>query len=484
MVGITSYGAYIPYNRLSREEIYKAWGGFPIPGEKAIASHDEDTVTMAWEAANDCLQGFDPKKVGGLYLATTSYPYKEKQCSTIVSTALDMGDEIRTADYANSLRGGTIAIASALDAVKAGTAKSIVVTAADNRMPAPGGFVEGSYGDGAAALLIGDKDVIATIEDHYFVSDEFCGEWRADGDTFIRSWEDRMVLDEGYSAILPKAMSGLMKKHKLEAKDFAKVVASPPIDIRRHGKVVVGLGFGMEQIQEPFFMTVGNTGTAMAMMMLVAALEDAEPGDKILFANYGNGADAFLIEVTDAIKKKKVRDRRGTKGFLSSKRVLNNYATYLRWRGLVTVQRARRPEIPFTSISALKRSRKEVLRLYGDKCKVCGNVQYQMPFGVGGMTPIRVCYYCQAKDQFEDYRFSDKKGHIFTYSLDLLADVIDPPGSPVFVDFEGGGRGWFELTDRDPDQVKVGMPVEMVFRKMYFDRGIHNYYWKARPVRG
>jgi len=136
-----------------------------------------------------------------------------------------------------------------------------------------------------------------------------------------------MVLDEGYSAILPKAMSGLMKKHKLEAKDFAKVVASPPIDIRRHGKVVVGLGFGMEQIQEPFFqiqepffMTVGNTGTAMAMMMLVAALEDANPGDKILFANYGNGADAFLIEVTDAIKKKKVRDRRGTKGFLSSKR--------------------------------------------------------------------------------------------------------------------------------------------------------------------
>jgi uncharacterized OB-fold protein len=107
-----------------------------------------------------------------------------------------------------------------------------------------------------------------------------------------------------------------------------------------------------------------------------------------------------------------------------------------------------------------------------------------MPFGVGGMTPIRVCYYCQAKDQFEDYRFADKKGSIFTYSLDLLADVIDPPGSPVFVDFEGGGRGWFELTDRDPDQVKVGMPVEMVFRKMYFDRGIHNYFWKARPVRG
>jgi uncharacterized OB-fold protein len=41
----------------------------------------------------------------------------------------------------------------------------------------------------------------------------------------------------------------------------------------------------------------------------------------------------------------------------------------------------------------------------------------------------------------------------------------------------------FELTDRDPDAVEVGMLVEMTFRKLYFTRGIHNYYWKARPVR-
>jgi uncharacterized OB-fold protein len=109
---------------------------------------------------------------------------------------------------------------------------------------------------------------------------------------------------------------------------------------------------------------------------------------------------------------------------------------------------------------------------------------YQMPFGIGGMTPIRVCYYCQTKDNFEDYRFADKKAKVFTYSLDMLADVIDPPGSPVFIDFEGGGRGWFDLTDRIPEQVKVGMDVEMVFRHQSFDRGIHNYYWKARPVRG
>ena len=483
MVGITSYGAYVPYHRVIREDSYKAWGGFPIPGEKAVCSYDEDAVTMAWDAADDCLAGGDPKKLGGLYLSTTCSPYKEKQCASIVATALDMGDNIRTADFTNSLRCGTSALLSAVDAVKAGMANDIMVAAADCRMGAPAGMGEAMYGDGSAALLIGDKDVIAEVVDSYSVSDEYTGEWRAHDDYFVRTWEDRHMLDEGYSEQLPKAIEGLMKRCKLEAKDFAKLVLSSPMDVRRHGKVAVGAGFGMDQIQEPFFMTIGTCGAAMGMMMLVAALEEAKPGDKILLAQYGNGADAFLIQVTDEIKKKKAKDHRGIKGNVNSKRILP-YNTYLRWRGLVTVERMRRPEIPFTSLTATKRSRKEVFGLYGKKCKVCGNVQYQMPFGIGGMTPIRVCYYCQTKDQFDDYRFSDKKAHVFTYSLDLLADVIDPPGSPVFIDFEGGGRGWFELTDRDPDQVKVGLPVEMVFRQMYFDRGIHNYYWKARPVRG
>lgn len=482
MVGITSYGAYIPYNRVVREEFYKAWGGFPIPGEKAVASYDEDAVTMSWDAANDCLSGVDPKKVDGLYLATTCAPYKEKQNSTIVATALDMRDDIRTADFCNSLRAGTEALSAAVDAVKAGSVKNMLVTAAEMRMGAPAGMGEAMYGEGAAAFLIGDTNVIAELLGSHSVSDEYAGEWRAHDDHFVRAWEDRHILDEGYSEQLPKAIEGLMKKCKVKAKDITKLVLSSPMDIRRHGKVAVGAGFGIEQIQEAFFMTIGTCGAAMGMMMMVAALEESKPGDKILLAQYGNGADAFLFQVTEEMAKKKAKAHRGIKGFINSKRILPYY-TFLRWRGLVTVERMRRPEIPFASLTALKRSRKEVLGLYGKKCLTCGHVMYQMPFGIGGMTPIRVCYYCQTKDNFEDYRFADKKAKVCTYSLDLLADVIDPPGTPVFVDFEGGGRGWFDMTDRDPAQVKVDMPVEMVFRKLFFDRGIHNYYWKARPVR-
>jgi len=486
MVGITSYGAYIPLHRLSRAELHRAWGGIgmlgmSVPGEKAVAGYDEDSITMAVEAVFDCMRDVDPKAVDGLFFASTTHPYNEKQSSAYISAVVDLGREIRAADFSGSLRAGTIAMASAADAIKAGSAKNIVVAAADTRLGAPSGLMEQSCGDGSAAFLLGDKDVIASIEASYSICDEFAGVWRADVDTFVRSWEDRMVLDTGYSALLYDAISGLMNKCNLKPGDFAKAVYYSPLDVRAHNRLARNLGFDPAQVQDSMFMTVGNTGTALAMMMLVAALEEAKAGDKILFANYGNGADAFVLEVTDAIEK--VRDRRGIKGHLESKRMVNNYETYLRWRNLIPMEPAQRPELAPASISAIRRSRKEILALYGVRCKKCGTPQYRAPAAAGGRTPSRICVICQAKDDFEDYKFADKKARIFSFTHDNLATTPDPPVTNTMLDFEGGGRGMFDFTDRDPDKVEVGMLAEMTFRKLFFDRGIHNYYWKARPIR-
>jgi len=483
MVGIKSYGAYIPLHRMPRDVFYKEWGGAPIPGERSVANFDEDSVTMAVESAIDCLKGFDPQKIDGLFFATTTSPFKEKLCSSIMAMALDMRRDIRTMDVTGTLRVGTTAIAAALDAIKAGSAKSVLVTTGETRMGAPAGDFEQSVGDGGAALLLGDDGVIATIEGSYSISDEFSGQWRADGDNFIRSWEDRMVYDEGYSAILPEAISGLMNKYNLSPDDISKVVYDAPLDVRRHARVATQLKFDGAKVQDPMFMNVGNTGAALAMMMLVAALEEAKPGDKIIFASYGNGADAFYLQVTPEIEK--VRDRRGIKNHLASKRVIDNYGTYLRWRKLLTLERARRPELPVTSIAALWRARRIILGLWGVKCTACGTPQLTYSSHLSGGPPVRVCVNCQAKDQFEDYRFADKKAKIFSFTHDNLADSPDPPATVTVVDFDGGGRGVFDMTDRNPDEVKVGMPVEMTFRKLYHDpaRGIHNYFWKTRPIR-
>src|SRR5215467_3433989 len=128
MVGITSYGAYIPMLRLPLGAIAggsrKAAGG---SGEKAVANFDEDAVTMAVAAAANCLEGIDRSNVDGVLFASTSYAYKEKQAASIVAKALDLRRDVVTADVGDSLRAGTTALRAGLDGVKAGSARSVLV---------------------------------------------------------------------------------------------------------------------------------------------------------------------------------------------------------------------------------------------------------------------------------------------------------------------------------------------------------------------
>ena len=154
MAGVVSYGAYIPYHRMSREEFQRAWGGFGMPGEKAVANFDEDSITMAVEAARDCLKGMEQQKIDAVYLSSTTLPYKEKLGAAIVAAALDLPAEVRTVDFTGSLRAGTSAVGCALDAIKAGSANRVLVAVADTRMGAPAGQFEQALGDGAAALLL------------------------------------------------------------------------------------------------------------------------------------------------------------------------------------------------------------------------------------------------------------------------------------------------------------------------------------------
>jgi hydroxymethylglutaryl-CoA synthase len=483
MAGITSYGAYIPIHRMNRAEFYRAWGGFAIPGETAVASYDEDSITMAMEASSDCLKGMDRKSIDAVFFATTTSPYKERLGASILVAALDLPPAIRTMDVTGTLRAGTTAIAAALDTINAGSAKNVLVAIADSRLGAPSGDAEQLLGSGAAAVLLGKDNVIAEIEGSSHITDEFSGVWRTDSDVFVRSWEDRMVLDKGYSALLPEAISALMQKSGLGPEAFDKVVYDAPTNVMKHTAVGRRLKFDATKLQDPMFLALGNTGAAMATMMLVAALEEAKSGQRILFASYGNGADAFVLRTTPSLEE--LGERRGIKKHLESKRMLANYETYLRWRGIIPLEAARRPEQSATSLSSLWRNRREILALYGVRCLNCGTPQYVNPSAnfTTGVTPIRICVVCQSKDQFEPYRFANKKATIFTFTQDDLAASTDPPATATVVDFDGGGRGVFDMTDRDPTRLEVGMRVEMTFRKLYSDRGIHNYYWKTRPMR-
>jgi 3-hydroxy-3-methylglutaryl CoA synthase len=479
MVGIKSYGAYIPRYRMNHNTLFMAvafLGSFPAPGENAVANHDEDALTMAVAAGIDCLAGMKRETVDGLYLATTSQPYMVRQNSALVATALDLQSSIRTADFIGSTKSGTTALLSALDTAKGETASHVLVCASDCRLSKPGSPQEALYGDGAASLLVGNDDVIATFEGAHSVSYDFPDRWRASGEKFEHAWEDRFIRDSGYGQFIAEVISGLLKKYNLDIKDFARIVY-PGLYAREHGAIAKRLGADPGQLQDTLLSMVGDTGSASPLLMLVAALEDAKPGDKILIASFGNGADAMFFQATD--KMKNVADRRAVKKHIASKKDLASYEKYLAFRNLAPMDLGMRGEISIkTPMSALFRERKVILSLCGSKCTKCGTPQY--PYQ-------RVCVNpdCGAIDQMEEYRFSDKRGVVFTYTGDNLAASIDPPSVYGLVDFDGGGRYWFDFADCDLDSVKVGMPVEMTFRRRYVDEasGVHGYSWKAAPIR-
>jgi len=468
MVGITSYGAYVPFARLAREAI-----GPGLRGEKALANFDEDSITLAVAAATDCLTGIERKDVDGLLFASTTSPYTEKQASTMIAAALDLRSDATLADFANSMRGATVAMKAAMDAVKAGSAKKVLVTAADCRMGNPGSSTEQNSGDGAGAVVIGDTDVAVSIEAVHSASDEIMDTWRDEGDTFVSIWQERFVNDKGLISMTKQAVKELLAKTKLSPNDFSKVVFYTP-DARRATELAKGLGFDPKtQLQNPLIDVMGCTGTAQPLMLLVAALEEAKAGDLILLASYGSGSDAMVLKVTDQIEK--IRNRRGMKKHLESKRIVNDYKTYLNMKGIIGIEGGRRPATLPPSAAAVWRERNEIIRLYAGKCKACGKVQYP---------PQRVCISCRSKDNFEHVRLSDKKGELFTFAMDYISSAQDIPMVVSVVNMEGGGRILNIMTDRVLDDLKVGMSVEMTFRKLYTVASMHHYFWKSTPCKG
>jgi hydroxymethylglutaryl-CoA synthase len=468
LIGIAAYGAYIPKYRLGAETL-----GWNSNLERSVANFDEDSVTMAVAAGRDCLRGRDRQAVDGLIFASTTPPYAEKQCAALIAAALDLRRDIFTADITGVLRAGTAALKTALDSVAAGSARQVLVIAADNRPGTPRGDTERNSGDGAAALLVSPESVIAALEGAHSITENMLDTWRSAGDPFVRSWEDRFATEEGLERILGEAVAGFFQKQGITSVDISKVALYAP-DARRHSQLSRRLGFAPEQVQAPLFGKLGNTGAAFPLMLLVNALEEADPGQLLLVVSYGDGSDVLAFRATHDIASFSEKPL-GVTGYLNSKKVLASYETYARWREVWTMDdAARRPTPNSPSVTALWRETDKNLRLYGAKCDNCGYVQYPAQ---------RVCVNCQARDAASPVRLSERPGAVFTYSMDYLAATTDTPLVITVVDFEGGGRLLCMMTDRELDEVRVGMPVEMSFRKLRVVNGIHNYYWKATPKR-
>ena len=466
MAGIVSYGAYVPRTRLP----FALIAGRPAKEgglERAVAWNDEDALTMAVAAGASCLRGQGRDSVDAVLFASTTHPFREKQGAALLARALDLPREVRTADYSGSLRAGLQALRGALDAVAAGSSRRVLVVASDCRLGAPGSGLETNFGDAAAAFLVGDVDCVASFEAAFAVADEIVDVWRGEGDRFVHSWEDRFVIQEGYAPRIVEVVRGLLDRLGPEAGSARLALFAP--DARSHGEVCRSLRFPEERVQDPLFGRLGNAGAAFAPLLLAASLETLRPGERVVVAGYGDGAEALAFQATAQIEK--LEPRRGVSWHLARRKAAKSYDRYLKARGLQTreYESARDQGL---SATVHHRERDEDLSFCGQRCLRCGALQFPLQ---------RVCETCFAKDDFLRVRLADRVGKVLTYTFDFFFPTPDPP-TIVTVTEVDGARVHIQLVNADPEQVKLDMPVEFVFRRIHESGGRPNYYWKATPL--
>jgi len=481
MIGITAFGGYIPRYRMSRMTIIQnmAWY-FPVimavaGGEKSVANWDEDAVSMAVAASYDCMTGKNRKALEGVFFASTTMPFADRLNAGVIAAALNAPEEgIANADFSACLKAGTTAAISALEAIASGERSNVLVAAADMRKAKMATMAEMFIGDGAAAVLFGKDDVIAEFKGSYSLNADFVDHYKGVGKDFDYQWEERWVRDEGYGKIIPKAIAGYLKKTGANLADFAKVIY-PCYFTGTHRGIAKQLGIDPSRLQDNMHNVCGDTGTAHPLLMLASALEQAKPGDRLLLAGFGQGCDVLGFEVTDKIKN--FRPARGAAGSLAAKVDLPNYQKYTKFRDLITADLGIRGEAnPNTSLTALWRKRKMILGFVGNKCTACGTPQFPS-------LPMCVNPDCNEVGKFEDYEFADKSGKIQMFTGDMLSPSVDPPAVYGLVEFDGGGKAFLDFTDCDLNQIKVGMPIQMSFRRRMKDqtRGFTGYFWKAVP---
>jgi uncharacterized OB-fold protein len=247
-----------------------------------------------------------------------------------------------------------------------------------------------------------------------------------------------------------------------------------------HGRAVTGLtrklGLGDGVVVDDLTSNVGQSGTAHPLLVLAAALEAlaaerAAAGTTVVLLHLADGADALVLRTTAALAA--WRPARTVMDQVAAGAPIT-YAKFLSWRGQLQPEPPRRPEPARVSSTAAHRSKEWKFGFEGSKDRGTGAVH---------LPPSRVSMEGGALDDMEPIAMADATGTVVTSTIDRLAYSPSPPIVFAIVDFDGGGRYPVELTDTDADEIKPGSRVEMTFRRLFSADGIHDYFWKARPVR-
>jgi 3-hydroxy-3-methylglutaryl CoA synthase/uncharacterized OB-fold protein len=450
--GMVAYAAYLPRHRLPHEQLAAQLGTHGAGGHRILASYDEDATTMAVEAARRVLDAGAPPPA--VYFATTTPPYLDKTNAAAIHSALDLGHDGFAVDLAGSAR-------SAIGAIRAAASTGGLAVLSDLRTGLPTSAEERDGTDGAVAFLFAPASEKATqIVAQASTTAEFLDRWRLPGQVASSQWEERFGL-EVYLPLIHEAVARALSEAGLERADHV-IVSSP------HARVAATASRALSA--DRTMLPIGNAGAADAGLRLAAVLDHAQPGHTILLVSAVDGCDALVLRVGSAIADARrgvpVAEQAG-----SGREV--TYATYLMWRGLLEREPPRRPEPSRPAGPPSARSEAWKFAFVGSACRECGQVH---------VPPRRVCAGCGAVDRMERRPLADRPGTVATYTVDRLAFSPSPPMIDAVVDFDGGGRYTLEVADAAPEDVDIGTRIELTFRRLYTAGGVHNYFWKVRPI--
>jgi len=472
--GIVAWGSYLPYWRLQRSAIGAALGGPAGRGSRSVASYDEDTTTMGVEAGRRALAALDGPGPEDLFFATPAPAYLDKTNATAIHGALELPGWAGAYDMIGSVRSSVGALRAAR--AVAGDHRAVAVLS-DLRTGLAGGSEERDSGDGAVALVFGAAGdaVVAEWIAHAGTTAEFLDRWRTPGETDSKVWEERFG-QEVYVPLAHQAWSEALKSAGVTATEVDHV-AVVGLHARAVGAVRTSIGVRPEAVVADRAATVGNLGAAEPGAALADMLERAEPGALLALVVVADGADVVLLRATDALPgARQARHAAGLADVADQAASAPGdlpYARFLTWRGALLREPPRRPDPERPGAPATWRSTPWKGGFEASDCRSCG---------FRHLPPARVCLRCRTIDEMDPVRLADVGGRVATYTVDRLAFSMSPPVIGAVVDFDGGGRYRCEMTDADPDAVDIGTRVEMVFRRLNTAKGVHNYFWKARPV--
>ncbi|MEK6837058.1 MAG: hydroxymethylglutaryl-CoA synthase [Nanoarchaeota archaeon] len=343
MVGIISYGSYVPVYRIRAEEIARVHGKNAdfvkkelLIDEKSVPSHDEDSLTMGVEATLNALRkvGIDRKKIGAVYSGSESPVYAVKPNASIISEVLGASN-CTSADIEFACKAGTAGMQMCLGLAKAGFIEYGIATGSDTSQAAPSDILEFTASAGAASFIIGSNkaEVIAELEEMHSTSSDTPDFWRRNMQRYPRHAE-RFTGEPAYFRHLVDCTRLLMKKAKVSVKDISHVAFHTPNGKfpLRAGKI---LGFSDRQLESNLIVAkIGNTYSAASMLVLTDILDRAKPNERILLTSFGSGAgsDSFLFKVTNNIKK--LKQAKTTRQYIEEKEYVD-YSKYCKMTGVI-----------------------------------------------------------------------------------------------------------------------------------------------------